>query len=285
MARKTPTRRQEATTGVTNDPDSRTVRLKKLGGSQSDHWNTSLANQAARPLWVTNSDAAERDRQRSITAAALVGIAPTDVLEGMMAAQLLAAHNAAMECYRRAVIGDQTVEGRREHLNQANKLPHLGDAARHPEQASWQGPAEGDGRACPCPRGRAGCGRYHRETGGWGSPPIGGTTPCKAKRPCPYPCTGAPAVEPGRGPGRRAGHPRWRTAGAGCPGAHPPVLRSVTPMPANTAAIVPRRSPSGGKSRHSSARYAAWCRRSTGRTEKRKRIGPLGFLLQFRVPL
>ena len=39
-----------------------------------------------------------------------------------MAAQLIAAHNAAMECYRRAMIGEQTFEGRRENLNQANKL-------------------------------------------------------------------------------------------------------------------------------------------------------------------
>ena len=122
MPRKKPTKGQEPTTGVANDPDSRTVRLKKLGGSQSDHWNTSLANQAARAMWVTNSDAAERDRQRSITAAALVGISPKDELEGMMAAQLLAAHNAAMECYRRAMLGEQTFEGRRENLNQATKL-------------------------------------------------------------------------------------------------------------------------------------------------------------------
>jgi hypothetical protein len=40
----------------------------------------------------------------------------------MLAAQLLAAHNAAMECYRRAMIGEQTFEGRRESLSQANKL-------------------------------------------------------------------------------------------------------------------------------------------------------------------
>ena len=40
----------------------------------------------------------------------------------MMAAQLIAAHNAAMECYRRAMIGEQTFEGRRENLAQANKL-------------------------------------------------------------------------------------------------------------------------------------------------------------------
>ena len=39
-----------------------------------------------------------------------------------MAAQLIAAHNAAIECYRRAMIGEQTFEGRRENLNQANKL-------------------------------------------------------------------------------------------------------------------------------------------------------------------
>ena len=58
----------------------------------------------------------------SATVAALVGIGPKDELEGMMAAQLIAAHNAAMECYRRAMIGEQTFEGRRENLNQANKL-------------------------------------------------------------------------------------------------------------------------------------------------------------------
>ena len=40
----------------------------------------------------------------------------------MSAAQLLASHNAAMECYRRAMIAEQTFEGRKENLNQANKL-------------------------------------------------------------------------------------------------------------------------------------------------------------------
>ena len=40
----------------------------------------------------------------------------------MIAAQLLAAHNAAMECYRRAMLGEQTFEGRHENLSQATKL-------------------------------------------------------------------------------------------------------------------------------------------------------------------
>src|SRR6185295_2976492 len=97
-------------------------RLKDLGGSQSDRWNNVLANQAMQTLWVKNSSPDERDKQLGATVAALAGIGPKDELEGMMAAQLLAAHNAAMECYRRAMLGEQTFEARRENLTQANKL-------------------------------------------------------------------------------------------------------------------------------------------------------------------
>src|SRR3979409_2528232 len=43
-------------------------------------------------------------------------------LSFMLAAQLVGCHNASMECYRRAMIGEQTFEGRRENLSQANKL-------------------------------------------------------------------------------------------------------------------------------------------------------------------
>ena len=55
-------------------------------------------------------------------AAALAGIKPKDEVEGMLAAQMVAAHSATMECYRRAMNREQTFEGRRENLNQANKL-------------------------------------------------------------------------------------------------------------------------------------------------------------------
>src|SRR4029450_4608791 len=54
--------------------------------------------------------------------AAIVAVGQREELDAMMAAQLIAAHNAAMECYRRAMIGEQTFEGRRENLAQANKL-------------------------------------------------------------------------------------------------------------------------------------------------------------------
>ena len=112
----------KATTIVAGDPDDRKGRLKDLGGSQSDRWNNVLANQVMQALWLKNSSAEEGEKQLNATVAALIGIGPRDELEGMMAAQLIAAHNAAMECYRRAMIGEQSFEGRRENLAQANKL-------------------------------------------------------------------------------------------------------------------------------------------------------------------
>jgi hypothetical protein len=96
--------------------------LKAIGGSMSDDWNNILVNQTIRTLWVNNSDAEEISRQRHAAVDALIGISPRDELEGMIAAQLLACHNASMECYRRAMLREQTFEGRRENLSHANKL-------------------------------------------------------------------------------------------------------------------------------------------------------------------
>src|SRR5687767_7662922 len=104
MTSKKATADANAKTVVADDPEDRKGRLKCIGGSQSDRWNNTLANQAMQALWMKNSDAETRDKQVSATVAALMGIAPKDELEGMMAAQLVAAHNAAMECYRRAMI-------------------------------------------------------------------------------------------------------------------------------------------------------------------------------------
>jgi hypothetical protein len=66
----------EPKTVVADDPDDRKGRLTSLGGSQSDHWNNILANQAVQALWLKNSSAVERDKRLSATVAALIGIAP-----------------------------------------------------------------------------------------------------------------------------------------------------------------------------------------------------------------
>src|SRR5262245_37063135 len=111
----------ESITTTVSKPEDLQPTLKDIGGSQSDEWNNILANQAINTLWLHSSDEFQA-RQRGATLAALVGIRPRDEIEGMIAAQLLAAHNTAMECYRRAMIQGQSIEGRREALNQANKL-------------------------------------------------------------------------------------------------------------------------------------------------------------------
>jgi hypothetical protein len=115
------------TTGATqasveDDPSAKKGTMKNIGGSDSDHWNMALLKQAAGSIWTKHADGPEQRSLAHATHAVLSGIAPRDELEGMMSAQLIAAHNAAMECFRRAMLDNQTFEGRRENLNQANKL-------------------------------------------------------------------------------------------------------------------------------------------------------------------
>ena len=122
MAKKAPAKGRKPATAVAQSPGVHKDVLKAVGGSESDHWNTMLFNQAMQAYWFKPTGTSERDSRRRATIDVLSGIAPRDELEGMVAVQLIAAHNAAMECYRRALIEDQTFEGQREYLNQANKL-------------------------------------------------------------------------------------------------------------------------------------------------------------------
>ena len=103
--------------------DSSNPQLKYIGGSKFDAWNNTIASQATNSIWHGQNPNAEQIHARQVAALSLLaGISPNDEFEGMLAAQLVASHNAAMECHRRAMIAEQTFEGRRENLNQANKL-------------------------------------------------------------------------------------------------------------------------------------------------------------------
>ena len=52
----------------------------------------------------------------------LTGIKPQRPVETMLAMQMIATHEAAMECLRRAMLADQTVEGRDLNLKHATRL-------------------------------------------------------------------------------------------------------------------------------------------------------------------
>jgi hypothetical protein len=106
---------------VKDKPDEPAT-LKHIGGSPSDEWNNVLIGQVADCLWLKNSSSELRNRQAGAAIAALISFKPADELESMLAAQLIACHNAGMECFRRAMHGEQTFAGRSENLSQANKL-------------------------------------------------------------------------------------------------------------------------------------------------------------------
>ena len=100
----------------------KTTALRLISGSDDEDFTRILVTQVDTSLWVEHSDSEQRDRQFNAAITAMKGMKPRDELEGMLSAQLIAIHNAAMECCRRAMLGNQTFEGRRENLNQANKL-------------------------------------------------------------------------------------------------------------------------------------------------------------------
>ena len=96
--------------------------LSSISGSTDSDFTDILLAQVSTTLWTEHSGAERRGSQIRASLAAMGAMEPRDELEGMMCAQLIAIHNAAMECYRRAMLGNQTFERRRENLNQANKL-------------------------------------------------------------------------------------------------------------------------------------------------------------------
>src|SRR5215212_6741369 len=108
------------TTTTERRPPSRNVKVvlprpvkaafKRLGGSDSDHFNQLLADQTLNALWVANSDDEQRDRQYLAATAARIGAKPQDELEGMLVSQMIACHSASMETFRRAMLPEQDFE-------------------------------------------------------------------------------------------------------------------------------------------------------------------------------
>jgi len=80
-----------------------------------------LLTQLAESLWLPEglSDEEKLDRIQA-AAAALEGLRPRDVLEGMLAAQMVATHSAAMDCLRRA--GSPDPGQRSENMRHAGRL-------------------------------------------------------------------------------------------------------------------------------------------------------------------
>ena len=95
---------------------------RSISGSDSPDFSDFLIEQVAFVLGREPGDFDKWGRQTEAMLAAIVGIEPRDEIAGMLVAQLIASHNAAMECYERAMRRKQNFDGRHENLKQATKL-------------------------------------------------------------------------------------------------------------------------------------------------------------------
>ncbi|MFZ1425474.1 MAG: hypothetical protein WAS21_01745 [Geminicoccaceae bacterium] len=96
---------------------------KELGGSKSSYVACYAANQVLGTVWRgDNEDADAKEIRDSATLQRLSDIGPRDVIEAMLAAQMVATHEAAMECFRRASLANQSFAGRELGLKYGDRL-------------------------------------------------------------------------------------------------------------------------------------------------------------------
>jgi hypothetical protein len=95
---------------------------KPFTGSDLEKFNSVLVAQVTNAMWLGHGDAGQRDIQMQACLGAMAGIGPKDETEGLLVAQMVMLHNAAAECFRRAMISDQPFPSRQMNLNFATKL-------------------------------------------------------------------------------------------------------------------------------------------------------------------
>jgi hypothetical protein len=104
--------------------------LKAMGGSDWPEFNDVLL--ASTVATVANTDPDAAPKRVAAVSAALAAFKPTDEVEGMIAAQAVALHHAAMECLRRAMLPDQMSDVasklRKDAANMARAMTEMLDA-------------------------------------------------------------------------------------------------------------------------------------------------------------
>jgi len=98
--------------------------MKEWGGSEYQQANGTRLAELVQTLWYggLRHNAGAREELQKAAFLTMNGISPQDDVEGMLAAQMVATNAAAMECFRRAMLENQTFEGRQQSLAFANKL-------------------------------------------------------------------------------------------------------------------------------------------------------------------
>ncbi|WP_191057510.1 hypothetical protein [Geminicoccus harenae] len=95
----------------------------EISGVASGTVTSRLVDQVAQALFYGSTPTQELlDWKQWAAVNTMKAMAPQDAIEGQLVAQMVATHDAAMECFRRAALPEQTFEGRQSSLGFANKL-------------------------------------------------------------------------------------------------------------------------------------------------------------------
>jgi hypothetical protein len=101
-------------------PDQNPVsRLKALGGGDCDQWNSRISHRLFTAMPGINPENAKEAGQAVLTG--LIDINATDPIEGMLSAQIIAAHEASMHLRQLAWHPEQSLEAMTKFLELAEK--------------------------------------------------------------------------------------------------------------------------------------------------------------------
>jgi len=102
------------------------VEAKFFAKTRAELVEVAKLNEIASLLWFPESSSQEERDARIVKALDLFeSIKPAEGLETMLAMQMVGTHHAAMECLRRAMVPQQSFEGRNANLDQAQRLMAL----------------------------------------------------------------------------------------------------------------------------------------------------------------
>jgi hypothetical protein len=107
---------------IVQEPDGSNPKLNMLGGSRYDAFNDAMIQGIVNAQWMAGATDGRKHEVMQGALAGAIGIRPRDEIEGMLVTQMLAAHAASLECYRRAMLPEQTTEARAMNLSHAGKL-------------------------------------------------------------------------------------------------------------------------------------------------------------------
>ncbi len=101
----------------------RDIEPKVATGTDVTRLQMHRINEVGSSLWLPDGLSEDQKMDRAKSAIAMLeGIKPQGEIEGLLAAQMVATHSAAMECLRRSMIQGQSFEGRDQNLKHAAKL-------------------------------------------------------------------------------------------------------------------------------------------------------------------